>query len=108
MLLRSRTIDNEVMVAYRQNPPGRILVPSLGARADAVVDGLGFTEYAIRLLHSTWFNARREPRRWRKWFVNTMVDREMSIMEAAMFWSIIDVPLSNKFYYRVRIDINIE
>ena len=106
MLLRSRTIDNEVMVAYRQNPPGRILVPSLGARADAVVDRLGFTEYAIRLLHSTWFNARREPGRWRKWFVNTMVDREMSIMEAAMFWDLIKIPTGHVYMWRDRFELD--
>lgn len=85
-----------------QHPPGRILVPALGDLADSVLDGLGYTESTIKLLHSTFINARGSPRRWRKWFVNTMVDSGMSMMEAAMFWSMIKVPAGRVYMWRER------
>ena len=108
VLFRSRNIDGQVLRSFNTHSGSTALVPSLGPVADAVVDGLGFPTPTISLLHTVYINAHRSINKRRKWFLKAMANHGMSLMEAAMFWSIIDVPLSNKFYYRVRIDINIE
>ena len=101
-LLRSKDIEGEHILTYMHHPPGRMLVPALGGHADSVVDGLGYTTSTIRLIHSTWVNARGSPHRWRKWFVNTLADHGMSLMEAAMFWQLIKVPVGNVYVWRER------
>ena len=51
-----------------------------------------------------YINARRS-RGQRSMFVHVMANRGMSLMEAAMFWSLIELPDGMSFDYRVRMDI---
>ena len=100
--MRSKDVDGEVLLTYMVHPPGRVLVPTLGGNADAVLDGLGYLNSTITFIHSTWINARRSPKRGRKWFVNALADHGMSLMEAAMFWQLIKIPAGKGYVWRER------
>ncbi|KAK7684485.1 hypothetical protein QCA50_005665 [Cerrena zonata] len=97
---RTRNIKGELLRSYKSAPADTVLVPSLGAIVDIVVDGLGFTPDTIRRLHTTFIDARQLSSSHNGWFLNTMAKHHMSLVEAAMFWGLIRVPNGTTFQYR--------
>lgn len=106
MLVRSRELNGQILQSFNAHLGNTALVPSLGRVADHVVDGLGFPTPAVSLLHVVYINARRSPGRGRRWFIKVMANRGMSLMEAAMFWNIVELPSGSRFRFRVRMDIH--
>ena len=106
VLFRSRDFDGEIFRDFDGPPPHTALVPSLGPTADTIVDGLGIPTPIITLLHTTFINARRMTTKRGSFFISSMADHGMSLMEGAMFWNIIVLPANGRAYpYRVRIDV---
>lgn len=83
-----------------RGPTHTVLVPSLGTTIDVIVDGLGFTPDTIRCLHTTYLDARRVSAPHNGWFFDTMAEHGMSLIEAAMFWGLIQVPTGTTLPYR--------
>ena len=104
MLYRSRDIEANPIRSFHRPHRATSIVPSLGPVVDQIIDGLGYQSSAIPLLHMAYINARRS-RGQRSMFVHVMANRGMSLMEAAMFWSLIELPDGMSFDYRVRMDI---
>ena len=104
VLYRSRDIEANSIRSFRRPHRATAIVPSLGSVADQILDGLGYPSSAIPLLHMAYINALRS-RGQRSMFVHVMANRGMSLMEAAMFWNLIELPGGMSFDYRVRIDI---
>ena len=104
VLYRSRDIEANSIRSFRRPHRATAIVPSLGSVADQILDGLGYPSSAIPLLHMAYINALRS-RGQRSMFVHVMANRGMSLMEAAMFWNLIELPGGMSFDYRLRIDI---
>ena len=107
VLYRSRDIEGNPLRSFRRPHRTTALVPSLGWIADQILDGLGYPSSAIPLLHMAYINARRS-RDQRRFFVHVMANRGMSLMEAAMFWELIELPDGINYNYRVRIDVPVD
>ncbi|KAK7682014.1 hypothetical protein QCA50_014978 [Cerrena zonata] len=101
VLYRTRSIKGERIHNYtRAAPTTMVLVPSLGAVVDIVVDGLGFTPNTIRRLHTMFIDARLLSPSHNGQFLNVMGGYGMSLVEAAMFWDLIHIPNGTTFKYR--------
>ncbi|KAK7685838.1 hypothetical protein QCA50_011184 [Cerrena zonata] len=104
--VRVRDIEGRVIRSYNAIPSGTVSVPSLGSRADRIVDMYGCELSTILRLYFAYKDARLEADNPCRAFIIEMVGHGMCHMEAGFLFDQIEMPDGDNIPYRERLDLD--
>ena len=104
--LHARGINGRVLYSLKDIPSDVTTVPSLGRVADLVLDAMGYPTSTVSLLHNTFIQAHQVEDDPCQLFIAEMVRGGMSVLEATMFYGIIEIS-SGETTKRVRFNVDI-
>lgn len=105
--VRAREIDGSIIHSFKEIPAATVSVPSLGRNADVVIDSLGYPLSTLLQLRNAFSDAREVTDNPQHAFILEMVNQGMSILEAGMFYGLIEMPSREKVKYRQRMDFDV-